>query len=121
MWLILLGMVLGGIALGLSVSGLWNVRVYEENARTSSLDNLRRIGTAIHIFQEAYGRLPPAIGGTPMLGAGIVADHPQGLDGTYTPSFLITYMNVHGLLLPFVEQEPIYNRMRVAGSIGGPL
>src|SRR5262245_53084781 len=112
--LIIIGMVLGGIALGLGVSALWEARGPRSGgARSSSANNLYQLGRALQNFESAVGRLPPAIGGTPALGAGVIVDHPKGLPGTYSDAFPFAYLNTHGFLLPYMEQDPIFNSMRV--------
>jgi prepilin-type N-terminal cleavage/methylation domain-containing protein len=77
-------------------------KVRESAARAASSNNLKQMGLALHNFESVYGRLPPAI----------------GLSGKILSN---DYLPVHGMLLPYIEQQALYDSMAFFIDPGGNL
>ena len=77
-------------------------KVREAAARAQSENNLKQIGLAVHNFAGTYGYFPDGAN-TPM--AGPVAENTVG---------------VHFFLLPFIEQQNLYNQAVQVGMFSGP-
>src|SRR5438094_8009025 len=81
-------------------------KVREAAARTQTNNNLRQLGLATHHASDAYRRLPPAFGAFTGINPG--ANVPN-----------TTAASVHVHLLPFIEQQPLYNVILQSGLSGG--
>jgi prepilin-type N-terminal cleavage/methylation domain-containing protein len=103
-----------GVLIGLLLPAVQKVR--EAAARTECGNNLRQLGLAVHNFHSNYRGLPPVEG----YGAGVTPTIPpaygpkKSLDGTSGTIFFY--------LLPFLEQNNIYNQaggnsMNVGGFV----
>lgn len=66
-------------------------KVREAAARTQTANNLRQMAIAAHNFQDTYKRLPPAWG------------------FATNPVFAGMGTTVHGYLLPYIEQGPLWD------------
>ena len=89
------------VLIGLLLPAVQKVR--EAAARTTCQNNLHQLITAAHNHHSALGRLPP---GT--LGA------PPGLYDATDPRFWDRqHVGVLALLLPYMEQGPLYERMQL--------
>jgi prepilin-type N-terminal cleavage/methylation domain-containing protein len=86
------------ILIGLLLPAVQKVR--EAAARIQCSNNLHQLGLAAHHCNDTHGRLPPAIGWYP-------SSAPSGSSGWGTLFF-------H--LLPYIEQDTLYQSARVAGS-----
>jgi prepilin-type N-terminal cleavage/methylation domain-containing protein/prepilin-type processing-associated H-X9-DG protein len=96
------------ILIGLLLPAVQKVR--EAAARTKCQNNLKQIGLACHNFATANGYLPPGMVGD---GLGIKSD--AWNSGPYVGCL--------AFILPYVEQEAIYNQLQVnwnVRQVGGP-
>jgi prepilin-type N-terminal cleavage/methylation domain-containing protein len=89
-----------GILIGLLLPAVQKVR--EAAARAQNQNNLKQLALAIHNYNDTYKALPPTFGWRPKLTAG--ATYVSG--GTYGTGFF------H--LLPFIEQDPVYQQAKRA-------
>ena len=71
--------------------------------QTDNLNNLRQIALAMHNYESAYQRFPPASGNTSR-GIPFQVNHPP-INGKHPHSWRIA-------ILPFIEQNEIYNRYK---------
>ncbi len=97
------------ILIGLLVPAVQKVR--EAAGRISSGNNLKQLGLASHNYNDTYNVLPPTFGWNTTVPAGL----PYAAGGAYGTGFF--------LLLPFIEQDNIYNGTRSAQSymyVSGP-
>src|SRR5207253_7973822 len=81
-------------------------KVREAAARTQTNNNLRQLGLATHHASDNYRRLPPAFGAFGAINAG------GNVSNTVAAS-------VHVHLLPFIEQQPLYNLILQNGPSAG--
>jgi prepilin-type N-terminal cleavage/methylation domain-containing protein len=97
------------VLIGLLVPAVQKVR--EAANRMMCAHNLKQIVIAAHNYNNTYGWLPPG-----ELGA------PPGTNSFYDPNYWnYQHIGVLALLLPFVEQEPLYKTMDVIPlPVGGP-
>jgi prepilin-type N-terminal cleavage/methylation domain-containing protein len=82
------------ILIGLLLPAVQKVR--EAAARMSCSNNLKQISLACHNYESAVGSLPPGGVGAPR-GAGF--------------SFSAPHNSVHTFLLPYIEQNNVYNQL----------
>jgi prepilin-type N-terminal cleavage/methylation domain-containing protein len=80
------------ILIGLLLPAVQKVR--EAAARTQCLNNLKQLGLAVHNCNDTYGKLPPCVG-----------KFPSGNGNDETLQFW---------LLPFIEQNNLYNAAQTA-------
>ncbi|MFL5240897.1 MAG: DUF1559 domain-containing protein [Gemmataceae bacterium] len=92
-----------GIFMGLLVPAVFKVR--EAANRVQCTNNLRQLGIALVQCQDKYRKLPPAGGYFPM--APPVAGSDPNSINYYTPPAVEG--SVFYFLLPFLDQEPLYN------------
>lgn len=92
-----------GILVGLLLPAVQAAR--EAARRMSCGNNLKQIGLAIHNYEGVYKKMPPAL-----FGANPLRGEPSGEDDDGF-GWLVA-------LLPFVEQQNLYNRMGVSGHYG---
>src|SRR5260370_40903720 len=94
------------ILVGLLLPAVQKVR--EAAGRTSSANNLKQIGIAIHNIHDQFGHLPPS-------GTGCFPDSANGTNwGTsYLPSHFGT---LQYFLLPYIEQQGAYLSWEINGS-----
>jgi prepilin-type N-terminal cleavage/methylation domain-containing protein len=84
------------ILIGLLLPAVQKVR--ESANRMSCSNNLKQLSLAVHNFQSSFNRLPPLAGG-----------------GGYSSTFPTTYGTPLVLLLPFMEQDTLYQSMNNNG------
>jgi prepilin-type N-terminal cleavage/methylation domain-containing protein len=84
------------ILIGLLVPAVQKVR--EAAARTQCNNNLRQIGLAIHNYAGTYKKVPPSW----------IPDSGGGTFGSNYGATSNNYGTLFFLLLPFVEQDPLY-------------
>jgi prepilin-type N-terminal cleavage/methylation domain-containing protein len=88
-----------GVLLGMLLPAVQKTR--EAAAGTTCRNNLRQIGLAFHNANYTHGRLPPGVGFYPGPGA------------AYGTAYGTAYLHV----LPFLEQENLYEEGRVGGFV----
>lgn len=80
--------------------GGWGIRVMREEARISQCqNNLKQIAVALHNYHDVFRHFPTAFSG--------------GADGTPWHSWRVD-------ILPFIEQQPLYNSYRFWEPWNGP-
>jgi prepilin-type N-terminal cleavage/methylation domain-containing protein len=84
------------ILIGLLLPAVQKVR--ESAARLESQNNLKQMALALHSCQDAYKKLPPAIGFFPIM---------SGFPANATPA---GHGTVFHHILPYVEQKNVYNQ-----------
>jgi prepilin-type N-terminal cleavage/methylation domain-containing protein len=89
-----------GILIGLLLPAVQAAR--ESARRTTCSNHLKQLGLAIHQYHETFGYLPP------------FATVKQLPDGTLWTS----YLGPHARILPFIEQNGIYNAMDLKAGYG---
>jgi len=95
-----------GVLIGLILPAVQKVR--EAANRAACANNLKQIGLAAHHYHDSYGRLPPAVQMwyARWGNAGLDDDASQ----PFGPNWAV-------LLLPFLEQENLYQSVNVKGYI----
>jgi prepilin-type N-terminal cleavage/methylation domain-containing protein len=84
------------VLIGLLLPAIQKVR--EASNRMACSNNLKQLGVAIHNFHGVYGTMPPYFGTNPQNAPG-----PPNATGPYGGWFVF--------LLPYVEQDAVYNKM----------
>jgi prepilin-type N-terminal cleavage/methylation domain-containing protein/prepilin-type processing-associated H-X9-DG protein len=96
------------ILIGLLVPAVQKVR--EAASRLQCQNNLKQLGLALHDYHDANKRFPPGrVSCGTAEGANLTTDKPDPL-----------IRNIHGLvlLLPYIEQGPLYQRFNLKGACG---
>jgi prepilin-type N-terminal cleavage/methylation domain-containing protein/prepilin-type processing-associated H-X9-DG protein len=88
------------ILIGLLLPAVQKVR--EAAARTQCLNNLKQIGLAAANYESTYQTFPPGIN---------VSPNSPSLGWTFGPPFAGPYTSVLVYILPFMEQQGIYNQV----------
>jgi len=91
------------VLIGLLLPAVQKVR--EAAARSSCQNNLKQIALACHNFESTNGRLPAGV-----LHAGPAPDPVSG--GPPANVFTGSQLGVLTLVMPFIEQDPFYNRLK---------
>jgi len=73
----------------------------EAGRRIQCVNNMKQLALALHNYTSATGAFPPGIDTT--------VTYPFGLDGYTNPLATWTAWSAQALLLPYVEQAPLYN------------
>jgi prepilin-type N-terminal cleavage/methylation domain-containing protein len=112
-----------GILISLLLPAVQKVR--EAANRTQSISNIKQICTAVHACQDAYKKLPPCWGYFPGhpdgtgLGPTWVSWSPQQTLPPTAPAVLpIHHGSLHFFLLPFIEQNDLFNTINPPGNLG---
>jgi prepilin-type N-terminal cleavage/methylation domain-containing protein/prepilin-type processing-associated H-X9-DG protein len=96
-----------GVLISLLLPAVQKVR--EAANRTSCANNLKQIGLAIHNYHDTFKAFPP-----------------WGFDFTYNPNPMNPLgdqregHSMQTLILPFMEQDNIYNKVRIDYSVNDP-
>ena len=93
------------VLIGLLLPAVQKVR--EAANRATCTNNLKQIGLATHNCQDAYGNLPPIVGPYPTPNSNGYQSNGSTQRGVGTPLIF---------LLPFVEQQDLYNQMLIPSS-----
>src|SRR5436309_14964760 len=96
-----------GVLIGLLLPAVQKVR--EAAARLQCTNNLKQIGLALHNYESANGRFPPAFTKTSGLQSGTAY-------GISYPDEVWSALNGWAwgtLILPYVEQAPLYASLRL--------
>src|SRR5262249_48436579 len=98
-----------GVLISLLLPAVQKVR--EAANRTSCINNLKQIGLALHNYHDTYKRFPPSLDS---------ANYylPQG-QGSPRPQFT-TYWSWLAYILPFIEQDNLWNQAAKWAQTGGP-
>src|SRR5438128_2492287 len=86
------------ILIGLLVPAVQKVR--EAAGRVQCANNLAQVGKAAHNYQATVGNMPP----------GFLGQYPD-LSAKQGPTFDGQYVGVLAYLLPYVEQDNVYQKM----------
>src|SRR5215468_10917798 len=73
----------------------------EAARRAQCINNLKQLALALHNYSTATGAFPPGIDTT--------VTYPFGLNGYTNPLATWTAWSAQALLLPYVEQAPLYS------------
>ncbi len=98
------------ILIGLLLPAVQKVR--EAAARSQSQNNLKQQLLATHNCHDAYGKFPPTQGCFPVA----VPNNNNQWNNPYLPS---KFGNAHYFLLPFMEQQNLFNSGEINGSTCG--
>jgi prepilin-type N-terminal cleavage/methylation domain-containing protein/prepilin-type processing-associated H-X9-DG protein len=93
------------ILIGLLLPAVQKVR--EAAARTKCQNNLKQIGLALHNYHGTLGQFPPGYMATNP-GPGLADDHGPG-------------WGWGALILPYLEQDPLYRQIQLAKDITDPV
>jgi prepilin-type N-terminal cleavage/methylation domain-containing protein len=88
------------ILVGLLLPAVQKVR--EAAARSSCQNSLKQIGLAAQNYHSAYGFLPPGSN---------ISPNSMGTGFTYSPPYAGPYTGALAYLLPFYEQQVVYNQI----------
>jgi prepilin-type processing-associated H-X9-DG protein len=85
-----------GILFALVLSAVQRAR--DAASRVSCANNLRQLGLALHQYHQTFHVLPPGI------------SHPNFPDSPYAPFDKYPLMRWHGRLLPYIEQDGLWQQ-----------
>ncbi len=105
------------VLIGLLLPAVQKVRAAA--ARMSSLNNLKQMGLALHSYHDANGALPSGFVSTVQPGWAYNPAHPLGSNQAATESG--PGWGLFALLLPYIEQQPLFNQIRFDLPIAHPL
>ena len=85
-------------------------KVRDSDARQQCVNNLKQIGLATHHFESTFKRLPPAWGGS--------TASPDKINQANSCSMRFPYVfgSTHVFLLPYMEQNDVWQVMRMKGQ-----
>jgi prepilin-type N-terminal cleavage/methylation domain-containing protein len=99
------------VLVGLLLPAVQKVR--EAAAKTSCQNSLKQLGVAAHNYHSDYNCLPPGTNVSPY------STDPLGGGYNYSPPYAGPYTGAIAYLLPFLEQENIYNQI-LATTLSAP-
>jgi prepilin-type N-terminal cleavage/methylation domain-containing protein len=109
---LLVVMAIIAILIGLLLPAVQKIR--EAASRMKCANNMKQIGLAMHNYELTFGKLPPAW--TPDSGGGT---YNQGYGNPSNGSPAPVMGTIHFVLLPFVEQDNLYQNSIKVISFGG--
>ena len=88
----------------------------EAARRTQCRNNLKQLGLALHNYHDAHNVLPPA-----MINPGVPDGAPYNTWAPWVDNCAVECRNTTGylLLLPYLDQAPLYNRIDFSLPMGG--
>jgi prepilin-type N-terminal cleavage/methylation domain-containing protein/prepilin-type processing-associated H-X9-DG protein len=107
-----------GVLIGLLLPAVQKVR--EAANRTQCLNNMKQMGLALHNYHDTYKRFPPSLDSAIYPQASITAwfpsppNHPPPPRPGYT-----TYWSWMAYILPFIEQDNLWNQAMAWAQTGG--
>src|SRR5204863_36839 len=100
--LVVIGII--AILIGLLLPAVQKVR--EAASRIKCANNLKQLGLALHNFHDSHQKFPPGQVRGPLPEAGVT----NAVNHGWGP-----------FILPFIEQQPLYDRYRLEVSVGNAL
>src|SRR4029077_7331001 len=104
-----------GVLISLLLPAVQKVR--EAANRTQCLNNLKQIGLALHNYHDTYKRFPPSLDYALYPSASVLAWY--GPNATVPRKGYTTYWSWLAYILPFIEQDNLWNQAYAWAQIGG--
>jgi prepilin-type N-terminal cleavage/methylation domain-containing protein/prepilin-type processing-associated H-X9-DG protein len=107
-----------GVLISLLLPAVQKVR--EAANRTQCLNNMKQIGLALHNYHDTYKRFPPSLDEAMYPQASITAWYPSPPNNPPPPRpGFTTYWSWLAYILPFIEQDNLWNQAMTWAQTGG--